>query len=663
MTYKIIVLVNPDFTFEETRGDNNNASKQITVLGPPDLEFGAITFSTGTEVGGGDDVVVSAPLFNLQPATVMEVGVALYIDSMAGAPVASTTVTSPLKSGLDPVMVSFTYHAPFVEADTTVTVFMVVDPADDIAETDELNNVVQRDLLIKDMRQDLTIDSDSIYFMWGGVQSDTTKNQFGRTINIRADVSNLGLKGASNFTVEFGISGTIGGNSFNWTMTPRVYAAIGAGPTAVKTVQTNWTVNITAAGTYQIWVFLDPFGNYSEKVETNNLASNDFEVTIPELLFSVTVDTTKYDAGDTVIITIKGTYVNPPKVGVPNLGSIRVELLDSRGNTVEVDDLFDLRSLNAQGSLTVEATLPSELESGQYSISVSALGSTGSSDSFDVSGVSTSRGIPLLLWIIVIIAIAGVVAGFTIYTYVYGLGKLVECGECGAFIPAASKRCPKCGVEFEVGTMKCSECGAWVPAESAECPNCGVRFVGEVSGEEDYVEKMRKEYDEMVSKYRELARAELGKKFSDKRFEEWWRQQPTYISFEDWLAKEEERRKEGAVPCPVCNTLNPKEATVCHKCGTVFGAPRVAPPVTRAPPPGGAAPPAQPAAQPYAQQPVYVERQAPPSTQAAPGQQPAVPKMVIRRPVDRKVVPKKIIRTPTGAIVETEEGQNNEEQQ
>jgi ribosomal protein L40E len=242
---------------------------------------------------------------------------------------------------------------------------------------------------------------------------------------------------------------------------------------------------------------------------------------------------------------------------------------------------------------------------------------------------------PLWVWILIIVAVVGVVAGFFAYTYIYGLGKLVECGECGAFIPAASKRCPKCGVEFEAGTMKCSECGAWIPAESAECPNCGVKFVGEAEEEADYTERMRKEYDDMVSKYRELAKPELGKKFSEKAFEAWWMAQPGYIAFEDWLAKEEEKKKEGPTPCPVCGTLNPKEATVCHKCGTVFGAAKATLAEKKGPPP--AAPPEEGGVPPAEERPAQA------------GAPPVVaPRMVIRRPIDRKVVPKKIIKTPLG---------------
>jgi len=232
----------------------------------------------------------------------------------------------------------------------------------------------------------------------------------------------------------------------------------------------------------------------------------------------------------------------------------------------------------------------------------------------------------------VIAVIVAVVVGFTLYTYKYGLGKLVECGECGSFVPAASKRCPKCGVEFEAGTMKCSECGQWVPSSAVECPNCGVKFVGEPEGEDlDYLDRMRTEYDSMVSEYRELSKSQLGKKFSDKRFEEWWKAHPNYVSFEDWLAKEEEKRKEGPVPCTVCGTLNPREATVCHKCGTIF-----------APSEEAAATEAVPEAE-APEQPSQVPPKRPPEGGAGAA---AAPKMVVRRPIDRKVVPKKIVRTP-----------------
>jgi ribosomal protein L40E len=298
------------------------------------------------------------------------------------------------------------------------------------------------------------------------------------------------------------------------------------------------------------------------------------------------------------------------------------------------------------GVLTESMVIPSDLPGGNYLIGVMIQNETYYTPStFSVTGEVSGEGIPMIIWIIVILAIVGIVIGFTAYTYVYGLGKLVECGECGAFIPAASKRCPKCGVEFEAGTMKCSECGAWVPSDAGDCPNCGVKFVGEPEGDDvDYLEKMKAGYEAMVSEYRELAKPELGKKFSDKKFEEWWKTQPSYVSFDDWLAKEEERRKEGPMACPVCGTLNPREATVCHKCGTVFAPEEGS---EQAPPdrgqPGALYDPSEDTEEPpLLDQPQQPRR--PPEGGA--GGAAEAPKMVIRRPIDRKVVPKKIIRTP-----------------
>jgi ribosomal protein L40E len=412
----------------------------------------------------------------------------------------------------------------------------------------------------------------------------------------------------------------------------------------------DWTVNISEPGNVVLWVALDVENAYAEQNESNNYASTTFTIGQLSLRFDISVADTEYKAGDIMVLNGYVRYSDSGEI-VKNLTGLRAELRDSEGNVVTGTGLETTVIQSDQtGSFAFYFTIPAELDGGDYNIAMyhpDALGEN-LSDPILITSVVSGGGIPLFVWIIVIIAIVGVVAGFTLYTYFYGLGKLVECGECGAFIPAASKRCPKCGVEFEANTMKCSECGAWVPADSAECPNCGVKFVGEEIGEDegDYLERMRKEYEEMVSKYRELAKTDLGKKFSEKKFEEWWRQQPTFITFDDWLAKEEEKRKEGPVPCPVCGTLNPKEATVCHKCGTVFGEKKEEPPSRGAPP---AAPPAQPSEQAPAEAPQTETPQAAPA---------AAPKMVIRRPIDRKVVPKKIIKTPVGGTEEKSDNGN-----
>jgi len=198
---------------------------------------------------------------------------------------------------------------------------------------------------------------------------------------------------------------------------------------------------------------------------------------------------------------------------------------------------------------------------------------------------------------------------FTYYIYRQGVGKLVECGECGSLIPESSKKCPKCGVEFEEDMVKCSECGAWIASASQECPNCHVKFGTPLEGEKTYEQKMMDQYDlTVVAKYRDVAKGELGKNYSEEAFQSWWAANPAYIAFEDWLVREEERRKQSnLITCSVCGTPNPPNETNCNSCGSPLEGGK-----------GGAGGAST----------VVIE------------------KRVIRQPVDRKVVPKKVIKKP-----------------
>src|SRR5256886_1680335 len=60
-------------------------------------------------------------------------------------------------------------------------------------------------------------------------------------------------------------------------------------------------------------------------------------------------------------------------------------------------------------------------------------------------------GLPYWLFFIILAAAAAAVIGVTPYWKIYRLRKMVECGECGAFIPEDSTSCPKWGVGVEKG--------------------------------------------------------------------------------------------------------------------------------------------------------------------------------------------------------------------
>ncbi len=357
--------------------------------------------------------------------------------------------------------------------------------------------------------------------------------------------------------------------------------------------------------------------------------------------------------GPTELVSVSGVVrdTTPAQNGIAGL-VVTISIIDSSGNVVgtPITATTDTNGLYQANLNLANYNLPD----GTYNLQVSSsTGITSQSASIVVkrnvpflSQPVPLLGIPWWLFLIIIAAVAAIVIGVTVYFKVYGLGKMVECGECGAFIPEDATVCPKCGVEFEKDMAKCSNCQAWIPVDVKQCPECGVEFAtGEVEMA-DYQEKMRLQYDEVVQKFKEDASRQLGRTLSDKEFQEWWRKQPTFLTFEDWLREEEEMRKMGSRPCPVCGTLNSVTATVCHKCGSLMKE-------EKRPPSGGAGSGGMaPAVKPRATTPAPTappSEQSPGGAQAAAAGPDAIPRRVIRKPVTpAPVVQKKVIKRPLG---------------
>ncbi|HKZ89733.1 MAG TPA: MG2 domain-containing protein [Thermoplasmata archaeon] len=256
-------------------------------------------------------------------------------------------------------------------------------------------------------------------------------------------------------------------------------------------------------------------------------------------------------------------------VGVP----LTIELR-SGGSTVATNLTT---SQSPDGFFLGTINVPGNAPEGSYTIVVGPTTGPIQPDTLDIAvRKSTSfldqpvplLGLPVWFLLLIILIVISIAVAVTVYFRVYGLGKMVECGECGSFIAQDSTSCPKCGVEFEKDMAKCSNCQAWIPADIRQCPECGVEFATGKVEMADYQEKMRMQYDEVVLKFKREASSQLGRALSDAEFQDWWRRQPSFVTFEDWLREEEEMRKMGSKACPVCNTLNSVTATVCHKCGT-----------------------------------------------------------------------------------------------
>ncbi len=470
-------------------------------------------------------------------------------------------------------------------------------------------------------------------------------------------IHNLGQTTAQNISVAVYLDPSLPGSRGS-ELGRRSGLTIGAGRVFNATI-TLKAINIANIHTLLAWA--DPDDNLTEggaQQENNNYAT--FQVTVNPPLGRIVINdpanNTKYQPGDTISVT--GFVKDVNDAGIEGV-TVVVRMRNSAG---PVSDYNVSGMTDSSGLYTLPFAIP-DVPNGAYMVEVSVQGG----QMFPVTHTITVEkiepfllqkvpliGIQWWLFLIILAAVAGIVIGVTLYWKFYGLGKMVECGECGAFIPEDSTVCPKCGVEFEKDMAKCSNCQAWIPIDVKRCPECGVEFAtGEVEMA-DYQEKMRLQYDEVVLKFKEEASRQLGRALSDREFQEWWRKQPTFVTFEDWLREEEEMRKMGSKPCPTCGTLNSVTATVCHKCGSLMkqdqrppsgggggggGAPA---PVVRQRPATPAAPPSAP-------------EEPPGGSQAASAGTDTIPRRVIRKPMaTQPVVQKKVIRRPMG------EGQQSE---
>jgi ribosomal protein L40E len=332
--------------------------------------------------------------------------------------------------------------------------------------------------------------------------------------------------------------------------------------------------------------------------------------------------------GEVQNILITGLVVraNNPSIGVPGINV-----------TIVVGNRAPIIVMSLAGGFFSTNIDVTTMSAGNYTIRASG------TDINEVQSwfrIDTPDSTPWWIIIVIILIVVAVIVGITLYLYFVGLGKTVQCGDCGAFIPEGAAKCPKCGVEFETEVAKCSVCGAWVPIDVKNCPDCGTEFTVGTEDLDDYESKMKRQFEDIVRKFREQAKQDLGKEFTETEFQAWWAKQPTFITFDLWLKEEEEMKRMGSRPCPICETENSVTAKICHKCGSVMGEPEAPapkkpegklppkqeqPPVKQQPAPTTAAPQKQPPVQPApAQQPPVQQQAAAPQPVAqAPAQQPA----------------------------------------
>ena len=194
-------------------------------------------------------------------------------------------------------------------------------------------------------------------------------------------------------------------------------------------------------------------------------------------------------------------------------------------------------------------------------------------------------GLPVWVWLAIAAVIVAGLLAFLLVARRQAAGKLVECGECGNLIPEDATVCPKCGAEFEHDLIRCSRCASTIPADSKVCPECAAVLLGK-PGEAE-ADPERQGYADFTEKYRAEGKRELGDNYSEGAFWDWWKRQPSYVSFSQWKLQQGTGTSRAGMTAPPAPT-----ETVIETTPTGEGLP---PPGAAAPPGGPGAPPTPPA--------------------------------------------------------------------
>ena len=544
----------------------NSAINAVLFIKLPDLTISSSNiFFTPTQVVEGSSTNITVLIYNIGYAPVTQ-NFTVYFSITQGAfsqlLVATTTLTHPFSvSQSVPLPVTAIWAVPMLMGNMSVSVD--VNPANltgqhSVAEISYTNNIANAivDVFSLPLLSPVSLNAT------GSFQEETNM-----TFNVV--VQNTGQISAYNVPLTL-FDGPSAGN----VTTPIANATIPvvAGLSSTK-VSLTWTVPLLPTGVKQKMLLFSATVNQNRTIRESSYSQDTlaqpvaYNITLAKVNAVVIISSNSIKSGSVVIVTVSMTsqVTHKPMANYP----VTVELFNIRGQEQVPSTVTGLT--NSQGIFVARILVPPNQPQGAYHFEVYSNGQfVSSSRSFNIISSQPTTGIPLLYWLLIgIIIIAGFV-GVSLYLYRYGLARVVECGNCGAFIPETSKKCTYCGVEFETGTAKCSNCNSWIPSSSKECPVCGVKFADEGEGdkEDDANAEMRRQYMEFTDKFKAQARAEMGNKYSDRAFLNWWKKQPTYLSFEDWLARQQELKKAKMVQCPSCGEMNPANLTDCMKCGT-----------------------------------------------------------------------------------------------
>ena len=338
-------------------------------------------------------------------------------------------------------------------------------------------------------------------------------------------------------------------------------------PGSYKAIIFNYTIN--GIGEHNIIVKLNPNKTVEESIYGDDIGVKKINVLLPAMKVMFTSYSLEHNekiyAGDTLVVVVKIINLNATqsqgKTVYMKGVTVQLTLTGGLGTYTQKTNAYGLAIFHikvpAKGTYTPQLTLSYEGTETRYNPQTT------------ITVQEKPYTIPWL-WIIVIVVV-GAIVGFFLYGYISFKKEAPEymvCGNCGHLVPADAEKCPYCGVVFEKEKVKCPTCGSWIDEDSKFCPVCGTIFMPPEDPEYKKYEKLKENYDRYLSKYRDEAKKYIGEEYTEEEFYKWWKTNPEFISFLEWVKRQEEKIEGDTVKCPVCGALNPKGAKICRVCGS-----------------------------------------------------------------------------------------------
>jgi RNA polymerase subunit RPABC4/transcription elongation factor Spt4 len=424
----------------------------------------------------------------------------------------------------------------------------------------------------------------------------------GQDLVVEVNVKNTGTAPTHNYTVQLYYPASTGPVLVGTS--GLITAPLSAG--ANTTVSVHWVVNETVTGRTGKLADMVSFvvtASWNGGIPDGGTNSTLLPITVTPALFAVTYTppTGKLPVnGDTIdssgVVDYAGKGAATLYVYARGSGGASYLLLDESvfNNTTFETDLTAISGMAQGTSYTLELVVT--YNGRTYSNDYGTLTTTGTAASPNIL-LMKILFFDLWIWLAIAAAVIAGVVGFLMLSGRFARGRLVECGECGNLIPEDATVCPKCGAEFESDLVRCSRCGSTIPSSSAVCPECAATLLARAGPENSDPE--RQSYADFVERFRNDAKKELGANYSEGAFWDWWKRQPSYVSFSQWRLQQAQGTRAG-MTAPVMTEAAPAPTGP-------------APP--RRPPSGGAgAPPATggaPAARPAAPRAAPAARMAP----------------------------------------------------